>query len=295
MIIVDFQGVLLATLHAQLGAHQNAPLDESMLRHMTLNCLRSYKMKFPHDGEMVIACDTIHSWRKNVYSYYKANRAKARAESSLDWKTIFAFFAKMKEELREYFPYRVIEVDGAEADDIIGVLAHRFGRGADDFGGLVLASDETIQIISRDHDFKQLQIYTNVKQWDPIDKKNIKVPNAVSYLKEHIIRGDKGDGVPNILSDDDTFVVDKKRQKSIFEKDFVEWMKQPPETFCTDDRMLRNWKRNEQMVDLRFTPENIKTEILSQFDSQAGKNKSRLESYFIKNRLKHLHPYLNEF
>lgn len=294
MLLVDFQVVLLATLHAQLGAHQNATLDEGMLRHMALNCLRSYKTKFKDSGEMIIACDTKHSWRKNVYSYYKANRAKARAESSLDWKTIFEFFEKIKVELREYFPYRVIEVDGAEADDIIGVLAHEFGA-KDDFGGLVFGNTEEIQILSRDHDFKQLQIYSNVKQWDPIDKKKITVPNPVAYLKEHIIRGDKGDGVPNILSDDDTFVVDKKRQKSIFDKDFVVWMKEPPEKFCETDVMLRNWKRNEQMVDLRFTPESIKSEILAQYHAQAGKNKSRLESYFIKHRLKHLHPYYNEF
>lgn len=296
MIIVDFQGVLIATLYAQLGAHVNAPLDENMLRHMALNCLRSYKVKFKDAGEMVIACDTRHSWRKDVFAYYKANRAKVRSESGLDWKTVFEFFETMRSDLREYFPYRVIEVDGAEADDIIGVLAHKFGKD-DEFGGLKLASDakEQIVIISRDHDFKQLHIHDNVKQWDPISKKFIKVPNATLYLKTHIIRGDTGDGVPNLLSDDDTLVVPGKRQKAIFERKLDEWLKQDPQDFCGSDIMRRNWKRNEQMVDLKHTPERIKDEILSQYHSQAGKNKSRLESYFIKNRLKNLHPFYNEF
>lgn len=288
MIIVDLQQVMIATLMRQLGAHQNAELDENMLRHMILNVLRSYRQKFA--GEMIIACDGKRSWRKDVFPYYKANRAKNREESPLDWKLIFESFHKVRAELKEFFPYRVIEVDGAEADDIIGVLAQEFGTD----GGLVYGDAPNILIMSGDHDFKQLQRYSNVKQFDPIKKKYIQVNDPEAYLKEHIIRGDVGDGVPNFLSDDDC-LVKKARQKSIMEAKLAAWMKQSPKEICDSDYKLRNWKRNEEMVDLRFTPKDIYASVLSEYNAQAGKDRSKLANYFIAKKLKHLHEHINEF
>ncbi|AMQ65946.1 RNaseH [Stenotrophomonas phage vB_SmaS-DLP_6] len=292
MIIVDLQQVMIATLMRQLGNTKNAQLDENMLRHMVLNVLRSYRVKFA--GEMIIACDTKYSWRKKVFPYYKAKRAKNRDESPIDWKTVFQTFDVMRAELKEYFPYRVIEVDGAEADDIIGTLSHHFGSAADEFGGLLIGEQERVLIMSGDHDFRQLLKYGNVEQFDPIQKKYIKCNHPDLYLKEHIIRGDVGDGVPNFLSDDDVFVTDK-RQKSIMEKKFELWMKQDVATICDTDSKLRNWKRNEQLVDLTRTPQDIKDAILSQYESEAGKNRSKLTNYFISRKLKHLHEHINEF
>lgn len=291
MIIVDLQQVMIATLMRQLGNHQNAPLDESMLRHMVLNVLRSYRQKF--SGEMIIACDAARSWRKDAFPYYKANRAKNREESELDWKLIFNTFHVLRAELKEFFPYRVIEVDGAEADDIIGTLGHKFGA-SDEFGGLVICGQPKILIMSGDHDFRQLQIYSNIQQYDPIHKKYVKVVDAAAYLKEHIIRGDAGDGVPNFLSADDC-LVKKVRQKQIQEKKLALWMKQTPQEICDDDTKKRNWKRNEQLVDLRFTPAEIQNKILSEYESQAGKTRAKLTNYFIVKKLKHLHEHINEF
>ena len=244
---------------------------------------------------MVIACDTKHSWRKNAFPYYKANRAKNREESELDWKTIFTTFDLMRAELKEYFPYRVIEVDGAEADDVIGTLCHKFGADASEFGGLVLNDAPDILIMSGDHDFRQLQRHGNVKQFDPIKKKYVVVKDPEAYLKEHIIRGDVGDGVPNFLSDDDVLVKQGVRQKSIMEKKFEVWMKQPVSEICDTEYKLRNWKRNEQMVDLRFTPETLQRDILEQYHLESGKDRSKLTNYFIKKKLKHLHEHINEF
>lgn len=292
MIIVDLQQVMIATLMRQLGAHQNAILDENMLRHMILNVLRSYRVKFK--GEMIIACDSKNNWRRQVFPYYKANRAKNREESELDWKTIFDTFAMMRAELKEYFPYRVVEVEGAEADDIIGVLATEFGTNAEEFGGLVIGSQQDVLIMSGDHDFRQLQRHPNIKQYDPINKKYIMVKDPDAYLKEHIIRGDVGDGVPNFLSDDDV-LVKKVRQKSIMAAKLDAWMKQPVSEICDSEYKLRNWKRNEQMVDLRFTPEAIRSRIMAEYHSQAGKDRSKLTNYFISKKLKHLHEHLSEF
>lgn len=293
MIIVDLQQVMIATLMRQLGNSKDAQLDENMLRHMVLNVLRSYRVKFA--GEMVIACDTKFSWRKKVFPYYKARRAKNRDESPIDWKTVFQTFDVMRAELKEYFPYRVIEVEGAEADDIIGTLSHHFGSAADEFGGLVIGDQESVLIMSGDHDFRQLLKYNNVQQYDPIQKKYIKCNNPEAYLKEHIIRGDVGDGVPNFLSDDAILITEGKRQKSIMEKKFEQWMKQSVQEICDTDEKLRNWKRNEQLVDLTFTPKDIQAKILEVYHSEAGKNRSKLTNYFISRKLKHLHEHINEF
>jgi hypothetical protein len=293
MIIVDLQQVMIANLMMQLGNHQNAQLDENMLRHMILNAIRSFRVKFTGD-HMVIACDSRHSWRKDVFPYYKANRALNRAKSELDWSIIFKSFDIMRRDLKEYFPYRVIEVDGAEADDIIGTLCAEFGSDGEEFGGLVVGSTPEITILSGDHDFRQLQKYPNVKQYDPVHKKWIKCNHPEQYLKEHIIRGDVGDGVPNFLSADDCLVT-KTRQKSIMEKKFAEWMKQTPEQICDTPEKLRNWKRNEQVVNLANTPQDIRDAILREYHSQAGKDRSKLANYFIKNGLKLLHEHLPEF
>jgi 5'-3' exonuclease len=198
MIIVDFNQVMISSLMAQLGNHTNIPIEEGLFRHMVLNSIRSYKQKFSQEyGEIVIACDDKNYWRKQLFPYYKANRKKHRDSSELDWTTIFNCFNKIKQELKDNFPYRVIQVETAEADDIIATLA-----GYDQQDTLILSGDK---------DFIQLHNDT-IKQYDPVKKKFIKHDNPVGYLYEHILKGDAGDGIPNILSDDDVFVVEGKRQ-----------------------------------------------------------------------------------
>lgn len=295
MIIVDLQQVMIANLSVQLGNHQNAQLDESMLRHMILNQLRSFRVKFKDYGDMVIATDTKSSWRKKVFPYYKALRHKNREESELDWKTIFESFNTVREELKEFFPWRVIDVDGAEADDIIGALCYHFG---DDNDSPIIATfdkKEDILILSGDHDFRQLQKFRNVNQFDPKQKKKIVCDDPIGYLKEHIIRGDKGDGVPNVFSADDS-IVNKVRQKAIFDDKLQVWLKTPIDKLTGDDTIpLRNWKRNEQLIDLSFTPEAIRAEVLLQYEAQGTKGRSQLANYFIKKRLKHMHELINDF
>lgn len=281
---------------AQLGQHQNAQLDEQILRGMILNSIRSWRQKFGKEyGEMVICCDSSHSWRKDIFPYYKAHRAKLRAQSEIDWKLVFRVFEQLREELKEFFPYRVIHVDGAEADDIIGVLAREFGTAPGEvaFGNTF----ERIVILSGDKDFKQLHRHDNVQQYSPVLKKYITCSEPDKFLNELIIRGDKDDGVPNFLSADDILVREGTRQKSIMEVKLHEWLKiGTAEGICAgDETLLRNWRRNEQLVDLTFTPDHIRAETMAQYEAQAGKNKSQLENYFIKHRLRHLHAAINEF
>lgn len=283
MIIMDLSQVMISNLMVQLGNHTNAEIEEDLLRHMILNSIRAYNVKFKAQfGEMIIAADAGHNWRRQVFPYYKANRRKNREKSEINWTVVFETLNKVREELKEHFPYRVIHVDGAEADDIIGTIVQEYGD-----------TNEQILILSGDKDFVQLQRYMNVQQFDPVQKKWRKTNDPDRFIKEHIMRGDTGDGVPNFLSADDTFVVGS-RQKPISQKKLDLWLDQDPQTFC-DEKMLRGYLRNQQLVDLNFIPAEIKKEVLAQFEEQKGKGREKLFNYFIERRLKILLESINEF
>lgn len=267
----------------QLNQDKNQKLDEGLIRHMVLNSLRSYNKQFKSKyGKIIICCDSKSYWRREFFPFYKANRKKDRDKSGLDWNLIFLTLNKVRDELKENFPYKTIEVDGAEADDIIGVLAAR------------LSKHEDVLILSSDKDFGQLQKYPNVTQYSPILKRFIKSENPHSYIKEHIIRGDRGDGIPNFLSPDNTFVAGG-RQKVINTKKLTEWLDKNPEDFCVNDVMLRGYKRNQMLVDLDYIPESIKEKIVDVYENLQTHNRQKMFNYFIKNRLTNLIEVIDEF
>ena len=245
---------------------------------MVINSLRSYKQKFQHEyGELVIACDDRNYWRKQVFPYYKANRKKNRDASEINWAQVFDIFNKIKGEIKDNFPYRVIQVESAEADDIIATLVTE-------------NNNETILILSADKDFVQLQKYATVKQYDPIRKKWIKEDNPQQYLYEHILKGDQGDGIPNILSDDDTFVTDK-RQKPMTQKK-IDLFKSEG---ISQEMLKRNFARNELLVDLTKIPENIRNSVINKYNEENGKDRSKLFNYFISHNLKLLMDSVGDF
>ena len=274
---------MLSNLLMQLGNHTNAQLEENMVRHMVLNSLRSYKQKFGDEyGELVIACDNTNYWRKQVFPYYKANRKKNQEKSELNWQSIFECMNKIRAELKEYFPYKVIDIESAEADDIIAILVKEFS----DF------NPQDILILSGDKDFIQLHVYDNVKQYDPVRKKYIKHADPKRYLQEHILKGDSGDGVPNILSDDNCFVVGA-RQKPMTQKKIDAFSELVAPNM--DPKVLRNYMRNKQLIDLSMVPEEIANKVLESYNSQSSKNREKLLNYFIVNKLKHLTEHIAEF
>jgi len=281
VIIVDLNQVMISNLMMQIGSHKNIKIEEDLVRHMVLNSIRSYKVKFAEKyGNIVIACDDKNYWRKQIYPYYKANRKKDRDASELDWNAIFEVLNKIRDELKEAFPYKVIQVPHAEADDVIATLVKEYHN------------QEKILIMSGDKDFSQLHKFPNVDQYSPVLKKWIKCDNPELFLKEHIIRGDAGDGIPNFLSNDNVFVM-SERQSPISSKKLQGWLLHEPEEFCTET-MLRNYKRNQMLIDLECIPEDIKKEVLEQFVQQQ-KDRSKLFNYFIQYRLKNLMENINEF
>ena len=283
MILVDMNQVMIANMMMQIGNHQNAEIDVSMLRHMILNTLRANRKKFNNDfGELVICCDDKNYWRRKNFPYYKANRRKARTESELDWSAIFNALNNIRDEIKTYFPYRVIQIETAEADDIIGTIVHHEGT--------LLNTGEPILVLSGDKDYIQLHKYANVKQYDPTRKRWITHSSPEKYLCEHIIKGDTGDGVPNVLSADNCLVVGE-RQRPITKKRLEGW--QDINTMTED--VKRNYLRNKSLIDLEMIPDYIKDQIMDIWLNEPAKDRSQLLNYFIKNKLKNLMEVISEF
>jgi len=287
VIIVDLNQVMLSNLLMSLGKHTNASIEEGMVRHMVLNSLRSYRVKFGDEyGELVIACDNTNYWRRKLFPYYKANRKKNQEASDLDWKSIFECLNKIRQELKDYFPYRVIDIESAEADDIIGTLVKEFGTGENDFGNKIL-------ILSGDKDFIQLHVHKNVKQFDPTRKKWVSHTDPDKYLDEHVLRGDAGDGVPNVLSSDNCFVVGD-RQKPLTQKKIDAFIALGLDGKF-DHPNYRNYVRNKQLIDLNFTPKEIRQKVMESYKAQEGKDRSKLMNYFIANKLRNLTESIGDF
>ena len=282
MLLIDLNQVLLAGLMAQIANHKGK-LDEDLVRHMVLNIIRTHIKNFRNEyGEVVLCCDNRKYWRKEFFPFYKAGRKKTREKSDLDWHLIFDMLAKFKVELRENFPYKIIDVEGAEADDIIGTLVPRH------------APHEKILILSSDGDFLQLQMYgENVKQYNPSQKKYIKSIDPLLELKEKIIRGDKGDGIPNIFSPSDCFVREL-RQKPITQKVIERYLAEHYGEW-EDESARVGFSRNQTLIDLRNIPGDIKEKIINSYEQTKPASRQKLLNYFIEHKLKNLMDVIEDF
>lgn len=282
MILIDLNQVLLSGLMAQIGGQKNIKLEEGLVRHMVLNILRSHVKQFRGEyGEVVLCCDNKKYWRKDVFPFYKAGRKKTREKSDLDWHLIFDILGNLKKELRDNFPYKVIDVEGAEADDIIGTLTPLY------------SGSEKVLILSSDGDFLQLQQYKNVKQYNPTQKKFVKSADPLLELKEKIISGDKGDGIPNVLSPADCFVRDM-RQKPIT-KNKMEQMLNESYSDWKDEEAKVGYSRNQMLIDLRNIPDEIKNSIIDTYNNTKPSPRSKLINYFMEKKLKNLMDVIEEF
>jgi len=289
MILVDFTQIAIGGIMVALNRGEE--LDEGLVRHLVLNSLRYYRSKFNEKyGELIICCDSKHYWRRDYFPNYKANRKKERQSTGHDWDVIFECLNKVRDELKEHFPYKVLEVYGAEADDIIATLIKS------------CRLEETSLILSSDKDFIQLHGY-QVDQFSPVSKKMLNDGNPTTYLREHILKGDRSDGVPNVLSPDDTFT-ENKRQKPLRKTVIIELTEamdkwEPHKLFqlakCPRDTWVRNYQRNETLIDLSKIPKEITREINREFDEAKVGSRSNLFNYFVENKLTKLIDNLGDF
>ena len=294
MIVIDYSQTIISALMAEIGSRNDIPINVDLLRHMVINNIRSHKVKFGREyGEIVIACDSKKYWRKQYFPNYKANRKKSRDASGFDWPLIFDTINTIKEELRAVFPFKVIEYEGAEADDVIASLVEWSNTNDLDESGL-FTTPKPLLILSGDHDFIQLQQYKHVKQYSPVHKKFVKPETTPEkYVLEHIIRGDRGDGVPNVLSGDDA-IIGGERQKKIMTAKLEQWINDPS-TMPTDETFKRNFDRNKMLVDLSCIPNDVKNGIINTFETTKPCDRSNLLNYFIANKMVMMMEHISDF
>lgn len=282
MILIDYNGIAIGNIITQ-----KMSIDENLIRHMILNSIRLYRNKFKDEyGEVVVVADGQNNWRKKVFPQYKFKRKESRDDSTLDWEEIFRVINMIREELKENFPYKVMHVDGCEADDVIAQIAietQEFGK------------HEKVMIVSADKDFVQLQKYNNIRQFSPLTKKFVTSDNPRMTLLQHLFKGDGGDGVPNVLSDDNVFV-EKRRQTPVTQKKIDVWLKAEDLRKEMGDDIYRNFIRNKTLIDLHETPDPIKQEIINNYEAQKpDANKGKVFPYLVSKRCKLLLENVMEF
>ena len=282
MILLDYSQIAISNIIVQKLN------DESMIRHMILNSIRMYNKKYRNEyGQMVICADGMNTWRKEFFPFYKASRKKGRDESSQDWPEIFRILHLVRDEIKANLPYKVLHMEGIEADDIIGTLTMQ----TQEFG-----KHEPIMIVSSDKDFIQLQKFSNVKQFSPIQKKMVTDSNPRQYLWNHILRGDSGDGIPNVLSDDDTFIEEGKSQSPLRQQKIDTWIENADNLKeHMDETTYRNFQRNKKLIDLTDIPEHLQQLIINTYDEQSLAPKMKVLNYLIKKRCNQLIEVVEEF
>ena len=281
MILLDYSQIALSNIIVQKLN------DENMIRHMVLNSIRMYNKRYRKEyGQMVICADGMNTWRRQYFPEYKGMRRKGKEESTMDWNEIFRIVNLIREEIQENLPYKVLHMEGCEADDIIGALAIRtqeFGQG------------EPVMIVSSDKDFIQLQKYNNVKQWSPIQKKAVTDKSPRNYLFNHIMRGDAGDGIPNVLSKDDTFMSGGK-QTPLRQTRIDDWLENSDDLKAAmPEDLYRNYQRNKTLIDLNEIPQHIQESIINKYDDQKLPMKMKVLNYLIKKRCTNLIECVEEF
>ena len=279
MIIVDVNQIMISNLMVQINGRNAVELNENLVRHMVLNSLRAHNKKFRKDyGEMVIACDSGKVWRRQAFPNYKAGRKANREKSGHNWELIFDILANVKNEIKQFLPYKVIELETAEADDIIAVLCRRI--------------KEKILILSGDKDFIQLH-NERIRQYNPVLNKFVgKDENPSLYIKEHILRGDRSDGIPNVLSDDNVFI-EGRRQTPLTKKKIEAWVNEVVPTFTEEQQ--KNYERNRQLIDLNCIPKELEDKINREFENIEVATRDKILNYFITKKLKTLIEVIDEF
>ena len=277
MILLDNNQLVIASLFHAVKSENG--LTEDLVRHLVLNMYRMYRKRFSAEfGEIVICNDGREYWRKDSFPQYKANRKKQRKSSSVDWSEFYGIMNVIQDEVIKTFPYKNLQINDAEADDIIAIISKHNHN------------NEKILIVSSDKDFQQLQRYENVYQYSPIIKDFLICEDPENFLLEHIIKGDSSDGIPNILSDDDVFVQENKRQKPCGKKK-INIIKEELSEWTNSD----NWNRNQRMIDMNMIPEEVESSILQEYSKEPVGKRSNILNYFIQNNLKNLMENIEEF
>jgi hypothetical protein len=292
--LLDFNPLVIAktaTATKELGVTK---VDLLAIKNYFFRDILHIRQKFRDAGEFIICRDAKSNWRKDFFPYYKINRKDARAEMPFDWELCKEAIEVIGQDLVDWFPYKVVQTEKAEADDVIAVLTKHIRGWKPGMG--ICVKDEEVTIGSRDGDFLSLQIIPGVQQYSLIDKKYLRETDPEGFLRRKILKGDTGDGVPNVLSEDDSIAM-KIRQKPITEARITTWESHWKETGqLHPDLDFAKYDRNKRLVDLvDGIPQEISDQILQDYKACTPTNRLKTASYFIHNRMQELHRDLQHF
>ncbi len=282
MILIDYSGLAFAAALSHLTTTREEPSTE-LLRHLVLNSIRAItaRHKGTYGPTVVLAMDGKNYWRRNAFPHYKHKRKAQRESSGQDWKKVFELLEPLKQEFPVSLPYKTIRIDDAEADDIIGIL------------GMAYAPHEPILIVSSDKDFIQLHGYgPHVNQYSPAKKAMLNNPHPSQFLKELILNGDTGDGIPNVLSADDTFVAGV-RQKPLTKKKLESMMSLPVIDLPLE--IQRNYIRNQQLIDFTQIPQTVATQINEAYNQSMPASSQTFLNYLVAHRCTALVSCIQDF
>lgn len=224
------------------------------------NIQREHSKKF---GEIILCLDNSKNgyWRKDVYQNYKSKRKKGREESDLDWKEVYSYVTALQTAIIEYLPWKVVQYERAEADDIILVLARTNN------------AFEKILIYSPDKDMIQAQRGTeNVFQYSALTKKWLvpenKHDNMEHWLSEHVCLGDVADEVPKVVDHtefSDSFLQYLKEHNVQIDKvhHFKEWDDRDKKIFLIQNFNVHKTNKKGEILekdiykDIRFGPSSL--------------------------------------
>ncbi len=117
-----------------------------------------------------------------------------------------------------------------------------------------------------------------------------------SFKWNHILRRDSGDGIPNVLSDDDTFIEEGKSQSPLRQQKIDTWIENADNLKDhMDETTYRNFQRNKKFIDLTDIPEHLQQLIINTYDEQSLAPKMKVLNYLIKKRCNQLIEVVEEF
>ena len=263
-ILLDFSQVVMSACYAfadelSIDSHDKESA-KNIVRHVILSQIKYYKSKYGIKyGELIISCDGFKYWRRDCFPQYKACRKEARNKSNIDWKLIFHMMDELIHDLKPLFD-----------------------------------TPQNILIVSSDMDFAQLHKYSNVTQIAPKNKRRIEVDDPVLYLREKVIRGDSGDGIPSIVNHDEVFIMGE-RQKKITTKLFEQFMEEKTPENCTNEIYQKNWLRNRLLIDFDYIPKDIEDSIINEYNQPIQGNKMKVFNYLIQHQCNQLLNDIDSF
>ena len=260
MLLLDLSGVACARPITLYYEGAKPPIED--VRNIMIGDIQEYEKLYGKTfGRMVICIDSKPYWRSKVQPAYKQSRTKAKAKSDIDWDVFGADVAQIHQDLVEYSNYIVIDIKGAEADDVIAVLAE-----------YASSKGEPTTIISSDKDMLQLQTrHKDVFQFSPNRNKLLTLENTEYDLLSHILKGDVSDCIPNVFSPDNHFMIegDKPRQKSITKKIIADAREHYPDNMdkceLLDEVAQTRFKQNQELIDTTYTPGELQKSIISTY------------------------------